>query len=68
MSINEWISVEDKLPENAEPVLTCDIDFYPDSVTCDTYLPPLKIWSNAEDGDITHWRPMPPGPYHEIKG
>jgi hypothetical protein len=49
----EWISVEDRLPEEGEHILVC----YSDGWICDQYTP-------FDDG-VTHWMPLPEPPKGE---
>jgi len=61
---NEWISVEDRLPEPAEFCLVSDkqgVNKWPHH-----YMPEIKTWFDFEDGQendsITHWKPLPQPP------
>ena len=59
---NNWISVEDKLPDT-RTVLGCNIDGY---VTAVVYMCYIKKWAIAHNMratmDVTHWMPLPEPP------
>ena len=57
---NEWVSVEERLPEKRDDyiVLTEDAEVF----LCD-YIPSVRQWWAGDsiiiDGRITHWMPLP---------
>ena len=53
VTVQEWISVEDRLPEDGEHILVR----YSDDWICDEYSP-------VDDG-VTHWMPLPRPPKGE---
>ena len=53
VTVQEWISVEDRLPEEGEHILVCYIDGW----ICDQHAP--------IDNGITHWMPLPEPPKGE---
>jgi hypothetical protein len=65
--MNDWVKVDDRLPEEEESVLLCDgfsicIGHIFDSEN--------KYWWNSPDimmNDITHWMPLPELPSKEDK-
>ena len=57
-SSNEWISVEERLPENSANVLVCHENGY---VTTNAWLIGCW-WFKNERNPITHWMPLPEPP------
>ncbi len=71
--MTEWISVEDRLPENDQPVLVVlavdTVNYYPLSVR--SYIDEkygLNDWVDeygytfCDDEIVTHWQPLPEPP------
>lgn len=68
--MNKWISVEERLPEHRQDVLTWWPErqliqlqtYYTHHATKDAWW--MHGWQNllVESGDITHWMPLPEGP------
>ena len=67
VTVQEWISVKDRLPEDGDVVLVCNVDMM---------LPTLCQWDAREDGWLggkwtfgrsafTHWMPLPQPPKGE---
>ena len=53
---NEWISVEERLPEDSMTVITCNMS---GEVDADYY----GAWSlGFTDKTVTHWMPLPEAP------
>ena len=69
--VHEWISVEDRLPQDREWVLvwhtgykTPKKAFHKDDL--DPYLPIFRLdGDNGLKGDVTHWMPLPQPPKGE---
>lgn len=66
--MSEWISVNDRLPENRVPVLTCGR--YGIKVLYHTYYFLMGLWGWADDpwifeNEVTHWMPIPELPKEE---
>ena len=65
--MNEWISVEDRLPEDEIKYLVYGIDgetvrgYNPDYICWDTE-DQDDFWCHAIGGRVTHWQPLPPPP------
>jgi hypothetical protein len=65
-SVNQWISVEDRLPEDDEPVLACfvgwdDMKF----IRVLEYYSQEKEWEDwncITHSNVTHWMPLPQPP------
>ena len=59
VTVQEWISVKDRLPEGANTVLAVDSD----GTTASAYY--VGNWHSGgdlEEDDITHWMPLPEPP------
>lgn len=58
----EWISVEDKLPNESERVLS--ISKFENEIKVDyfIYLPEIIWVCRLEDEIVTHWMPLPKPP------
>jgi len=68
--MQKWISIEEKMPEDRQDVLT----YWPERrlIQLQAYVPDgpagmdwwLGGWQNlmVEDGNITHWMPLPEPP------
>lgn len=56
--MNEWISVEDRLPDRFQPVLACKVNDYPFIARYD---PVRGKWSvsHTVTVTVTHWMPLP---------
>ena len=59
--MSEWISVEDKLPENGLYLIYFVDGDYSGWAVCDY----LFMWITDDDSDIlvTHWQPLPASPH-----
>ena len=60
VTVQEWISVKDRLPEESGEYLTCCGDY--DGI-CVLYYEVLKTkgkWRTKWKDDVTHWMPLPP--------
>jgi hypothetical protein len=55
-----WVSVEDRMPPNGEPVLTHDKWGYNRVAV---YMEPEKVWYDAMS--VTHWMELPKPPAEE---
>lgn len=56
----EWISVNDKLPEEGVEVIACNARF-----RCIGYIDKQGVWRESEEWttvSITHWIPLPEPP------
>lgn len=61
----EWISVEDKLPEEGETVLICTKGGYVTQAYLFTDIAEqsfLETYINNQFFDVTHWQPLPTPP------
>lgn len=74
--MNEWISVKDRLPEDARFVLVCNDDKrlmiaqYIEEVVQWQYpyiAYDVDVWDDDEQGHIMWWRPLPEAP-KEVTG
>ncbi len=60
----EWISINDKLPERNQEVLTCSGGFIGNLINVYTYMGDDRwedsygYWNSAEGEGITHWMPL----------
>jgi hypothetical protein len=61
--MNEWIRVEDRLPEKGDYVIGYDgvSERVGEAVLC-PWNPTRIIFHNSDDCCITHWQPMPEPP------
>ena len=55
VTVQEWISVDDRLPKNSDNVLVCHNNGL---VTTNAWLG-SNWWFNNERNQITHWMPLP---------
>ena len=68
VTVQEWISVEDRLPEKGEEVLVFDTR---ENWTGFAWLRPDETWTALgfdfplDLGEVTHWMPMTPPPKGE---
>ena len=62
----EWVSVEDRLPEKGDLVITVS-DHGDTSSLYSEYFEGTKFWSKAFN-NITHWMPLPSPPTGEENG
>ena len=58
VTVQEWISVDDRLPKNSDNVLVCHNNGL---VTTNAWLG-SNWWFNNERNQITHWMPLPEPP------
>lgn len=60
VTVQEWISVTDRLPEDDEVVIICtDKNFvYAGELIGDTWFLDNDSWTET----VTHWMPLPPPP------
>ena len=68
----EWISVNDKMPENDAPYLVFAESADPDKpfIQIAWYNPSRRLWElipTAWSNFISHWMPLPSAPHREIK-
>ena len=66
VTVQEWISVEDRLPEPFVPVLVQMPGEEPFPTVREGFISNDGIWQSAmfrrEPGEVTHWKPMPHPP------
>ena len=64
--VQEWISVEDRLPEPFVSVLVHMLGEEPFPTVREGFISNDGIWQSAmfrrEPGEVTHWQPMPQPP------
>lgn len=62
-SVPKWISVEERLPEVAEKVLTYNGNFVSENWLCTVASKDgrINVWAYSE-GFVTHWMPLPEPP------
>ena len=69
VTVQEWISVEDRLPEPFVPVLVQMPGEEPFPTVREGFISNDGIWQSAmfrrEPGEVTHWQPMPQPPKGE---
>ena len=69
VTLQEWISVEDRLPKPFAPVLVQMPGEEPFPTVRDGFISNDGIWQSAmfrrEPGEVTHWKPMPQPPKGE---
>ena len=69
VTVQEWISVEDRLPEPFVPVLVQMPGEEPFPTVREGFISNDGIWQSAmfrrEPGEVTHWQPMPHPPKGE---
>ena len=69
VTVWEWISVKDRLPEPFVPVLVQMPGEQPHPTVREGFISKDGIWEGAmfrrEPGEVTHWRPMPQPPKGE---
>ena len=69
VTVQEWISVEDRLPKPFAPVLVQMPGEEPFSTVREGFISNDGIWQSAmfrrEPGEVTHWQPMPQQPKGE---
>ena len=63
VTVQEWISVDDRLPEDSATVLVCHKNGL---VTTNAWLG-AHWWFKDERNPITHWMPLPQPPKGEKK-
>ena len=64
VTVQEWISVDDRLPKNSDNVLVCHNNGL---VTTNAWLG-ANWWFKNERNQITHWMPLPEPPEAALKG
>ena len=68
VTVQEWISVKDRLPEKGEEVLVFDTR---ENWTGFAWLRPDETWTSLgfdfpfDLGEVTHWMPLPQSPKGE---
>ena len=66
VTVQEWISVEDRLPKPFAPVLVQMPGEEPFPTVREGFISNDGIWKSAmfrrEPGEVTHWKPMPHPP------
>ena len=69
VTVQEWISVEDRLPEPFVPVLVQMPGEEPFPTVREGFISNDGIWQSAmfrrEPGEVMHWQPMPQPPKGE---
>ena len=62
-AVPKWISVEERLPDVAEKVLTYNGDFVSENWLCTvaSKVGRVNVWAYSE-GFVTHWMPLPAPP------
>ena len=65
VTVQEWISVNEKLPKLGEDVLVAVFDGYDTWVDMDCLMRDGKWCFETENRHISHWRPMPQPPKGE---
>ena len=62
-AVPHWISVEERLPDVAEKVLTYNGDFVSENWLCTvaSKVGRVNVWAYSE-GFVTHWMPLPAPP------
>ena len=69
VTVQEWVSVKDRLPEPFVPVLVQMPGEEPLPTVREGFIPNDGIWQSAmfrrEPGEVTHWKPMPHPPKGE---
>ena len=69
VTIQEWISVDDRLPEPFVPVLVQMHGEEPFPTVREGFISNDGVWQSAmfrrEPGEVTHWQPMPQPPKGE---
>ena len=69
VTVQEWISVEDRLPEPFVPVLVQMPGEEPFPTVREGFISNDGIWQSAmfrrEPGEVTYWQPMPQPPKGE---
>ena len=69
VTVQEWISVKDRLPEPFVPVLVQMPGEEPFPTVREGFISNDGIWQSAmfrrEPGEVTHWKPMPQPPKGE---
>ena len=69
VTVQEWISVEDRLPEPFVSVLVHMPGEEPCPTVREGFISNDGIWQSAmfrrEPGEVTHWKPMPQPPKGE---
>ena len=70
--VQEWISVDDRLPEPFVSVLVNMPGEEPCPTVREGFISNDGIWQSAmfrrEPGEVTHWKPMPQPPKGELLG
>ena len=65
VTVQEWISVNEKLPKPGEDVLVVVFDGYDTYTDTDCLMRDGKWCYETENHKVTHWQPMPQPPKGE---
>ena len=62
-AVPKWISVDERLPDVAEKVITYNGNFVSENWLCTvaSKVGKIKVWAYSE-GFVTHWMPLPEPP------
>ena len=67
-AVPKWISVEERLPDVAEKVITYNGDFVSENWLCTVASKDgrINVWAYSE-GFVTHWMPLPEPPKEDAE-